>query len=461
MNKIQQYYITLVTSASRLPQVVCKPGILKLWLFRPGRTRLYLAAGIVFLALAAGPVSQGIVDYYYPLDKDSFLMSLGDLLNSPILREKEAMRESRYIQLIVFFWAVGLLIAVFVLMSDLPDSIKQAERKASEMIQKSQEVKASNPLLSETLATTADNLCLQPLPRDKEKPIRASPADISKTRVVKMAEKQVRYVGANQRYRIEKALASGGSGVVYQAHDSVLERQVALKQLLENIALDQVQTERFKVEAKALALLNHPHILPVYDLFEDNDRLWLVMELLTAGTLKDKIGESSMIDIAGSIEIVKGIASGLGFAHQQGFVHRDIKPENILFGSDGSYRITDFGIAKHHESTTKTEVGLILGSPGYMSPEQAAGERVDLRSDIYSLGITMYQMVTAQLPFQGDTSAVMAQHITRQAEPPSSINDLVDEELDVVILKMLRKKPDDRYDTMQELIGVLSAIQGK
>ncbi|MCP4993663.1 MAG: protein kinase, partial [Gammaproteobacteria bacterium] len=178
------------------------------------------------------------------------------------------------------------------------------------MVRQSQEVEISNPLLSETLSTTADKLRLQPLPRIEERVMQDSPADIDKTIVVKKAEKQIRYVGARQRYQIEKALASGGSGVVYQARDTVLERQVALKQLLENIALDQVQTERFKVEAKALALLNHPHILPVYDLFEDNERLWLVMELLTAGTLKDRIGESSMLDIAGSIDIVKGIASG-------------------------------------------------------------------------------------------------------------------------------------------------------
>ncbi len=455
MNKVRQYYTTLVTSASQLPQVVRKPGILKLWFFRPGGTRLYLAAGIVFLILAAGSLSQGIVDYFYPLDKDSFLISLGDLLNSPILREKEALRESRYILLMVFFWTTGLVIAALVLIRDLPDCIKQAERKAEEMVRQSQEVEISNPLLSETLSTTADKLRLQPLPRVEDRAVQDSPADIDKTRVVKKAEKQIRYVGANQRYQIEKALASGGSGVVYQARDTVLERQVALKQLLENSALDQVQTERFKVEAKALALLNHPHILPVYDLFEDNERLWLVMELLTAGTLKDRIGESSMLDIAGSIDIIKGISSGLGFAHQQGFVHRDIKPGNILFGSDGSYRITDFGIAKHQSNTTKTEAGLILGSPGYMSPEQAAGESIDLRSDIYSLGITMYQMIAGQLPFQGDTSAVMAQHITRRAEPPSSINDLVDEKLDAVILKMLEKKPQDRYESMRELIGVL------
>ncbi len=460
MNRVQHYYTTLVTSASQLPQVVRKPGILKLWLFRPDRARLYIAAGLIFLLLAAGPLSQAIVDYFYPLDEDSFIVSLGDLLNSPILRDKEALRESRYIQLMVFFWSVGLIVCSLVLIRDLPNSIEQAEQQAEGMVRKSQEVKNANPLLSETLTTTAESLRLQPVPMIKEMPVEDNQADISKTRVVKKAEKQVRHVGANRRYRIEKALASGGSGVVYRAQDTVLARQVALKQLLENVAFDQSQTERFKVEAKALALLNHAHILPVYDLFEEDNRLWLVMELLTGGTLKDKIGESSMLDIAGSIDIVKGIASGLGFAHEQGFVHRDVKPENILFGADGSYRVTDFGIAKHHSNTTKTEAGLILGSPGYMSPEQAAGEKLDQRSDIYSLGITLYQMVTGKLPFEGDVSAVLAQHITGQPTPPASVNDLVDAELNGVILKMLEKKPDNRYVSMQELIDALDDILG-
>ncbi|MDH5356539.1 MAG: serine/threonine protein kinase, partial [Gammaproteobacteria bacterium] len=134
---------------------------------------------------------------------------------------------------------------------------------------------------------------------------------------------------------------------------------------------------------------------------------------------------------------------------------RDIKPENILFADDGSYRITDFGIAKHHSTTIKTAHGLVLGSPAYMSPEQAAGEAIDSRSDIYSLGITMYQMVTGELPFQGDTAAVMAQHITRAAGPPSSINDSIGESVDRIIIKMLEKKPDERYQSMQALIDSL------
>ncbi len=461
MNRIQQHCMALVTAATPLPQVIRKPELLKFWLLKLTRERLYLIVGLIILAFLAGPISQAIVDYLYPLDHDSFQNTMANLLNSPSLRQLEALRDSRYSQLMFLFWGSGLIVAIIILVLDLPKSVKQAEQKAQKLIEKSQEVSVSNPSLSERLLETANNLRLRLSASEEGSQMQESETETEtgKTRVVKKAVKKVRYIGVNQRYRIDRALASGGSGVVYQAEDMVLGRKVALKELLEDLAMDEAQTERFKVEAKALALLSHPRILPVYDMLEENGRFWLVMELLTAGTLKDRIEKSGSLKIKESIEIVKGIASGLEFAHEKGFVHRDIKPENILFADDGSYRITDFGIAKHHTTTIKTAHGLVLGSPAYMSPEQAAGEDIDSRSDIYSLGITMYQMVTGELPFQGDTAAVMAQHITQTAEPPSSGNDAIDGSLDVIILKMLEKKSGDRYQSMQELIGILSDIK--
>jgi serine/threonine-protein kinase len=180
--------------------------------------------------------------------------------------------------------------------------------------------------------------------------------------------------------------------------------------------------------------------------------------LLNGGSLGDLIEKGGIQDINQSVEIVKGIASGLGFAHQHGFIHRDIKPANILFADDGTFRITDFGIARHQDARVKTSHGLILGSPGYMSPEQAAGEDVDPRSDIYSLGITMYQILTAELPFQGDTSAVMAQHITKPAPPPSALNGSISNALNRVILKMLAKRSEDRFQSTAELIDTLNTL---
>ena len=322
------------------------------------------------------------------------------------------------------FWVIGLSIALIILVLDLPRSIKASDQLSIEI---------------------------------KKDDAAGTSGKIVKTRAITNINKKVRFVGPDQRYRIDKALASGGAGIVYQAEDTVLGRKVALKELLEEVASDEEQAERFKSEARALALVNHPSILPIYDLLEESGRFWLVMELLTGGTLKDKI-KGSALDFAQSIEIIKGIASGLETAHQKGFVHRDIKPENILFTEDGSFRITDFGIAKHQSTGIKTSHGLILGSPGFMSPEQAAGEAVDARSDIYSLGITMFQMLTGELPFQGDVSSVMAQHITKPPPLPSSINASIGEDLDEVVLKMLAKKPEARFQSMAELTGALAKL---
>jgi serine/threonine-protein kinase len=420
MINLKQHYKTLVTAATPLPLVIHKPALLKIWLFRRSRERLILLTGLLILLLFAGPISQSLVDLWYPLDQDSFKTNVQEFFNSPILRKLEKLRDTRYWQVLLVFWSLGLSAAAIVLILDLPRTIREGERKGSE-----------------------DN---------------GLPAELAKTRAISRTPKKVRYVGANQRYRIDKAIASGGGGIVYQAHDTVLGRQVALKELLEDLASDAEQAERFKVEARALALLNHPCIMPVYDLLEENGRFWLVMELLTGGSLGDLIEKDGIQDVNQSVDIIKGIASGLGFAHQHGFIHRDIKPANILFADDGTFRVTDFGIAKHQDARVKTSHGLILGSPGYMSPEQAAGEDVDPRSDIYSLGITMYQMLTAELPFQGDTSAVMAQHITKTAPRPSAINRSISKALDGVILKMLAKRPEDRFQSTAELIDALNIL---
>lgn len=420
MINIKQHYKTLITAATPLPLVIHKPELLKIWLLRRSRERLILLTGLLILVLFAGPISQGLVDLWYPLDQDSFKINVQDFFNSPILRKLEKLRDTRYWQVLLVFWSLGLSAAAIVLILDLPRTVREGGRKGSE----------DNGLSSE----------------------------LAKTRVVSRAQKKVRHVGANQRYRIDKAIASGGAGIVYQAHDTVLGRQVALKELLEDLASDVEQAERFKIEARALALLNHPCIMPIHDLLEENGRLWLVMELLTGGSLGDLIEKGGIQDINQSVDIVKGIASGLGFAHQHGFIHRDIKPANILFADDGTFRITDFGIAKHQDARVETSHGLILGSPGYMSPEQAAGEDVDPRSDIYSLGITMYQMLTAELPFQGDTSAVMAQHITKPAPPPSALNGSISNALNRVILKMLAKRSEDRFQSTAELIDTLNTL---
>lgn len=445
-----------------LPEVVRKPALLKLWLVDFSPRRIIILSVLLVILLLADQLSQGLVDHYYPLDTDSFSTTLKDLFNSPSLRKIEALRADRSVQIYIAINLVVLLVLVIVLLVDLPQVLRKGEDKAQQLIEHSDSILESNPELARTLVIeatqyllSADNYARTVRLDESISPVHN---DFSNQTAKMNRVSQPRFVGPKQRYRIIKPLARGGAGIVYEAEDRLLQRSVALKELFIKEVADPEQTERFKVEARALAKLNHAHILPVYDLLENDDHFWLVMELLKGGTLGDRIKKSGKLEIDQSMEIVKGLAAGLGLAHKYGFVHRDIKPANILFGLDGAYRITDFGIAKSKTSIIKTQHGVVMGSPGYMSPEQASGEEVDARSDIYSLGITLYQMLTGKLPFVGDTSAVMAQQITQIPDKPSLSNQAISPGLESVIMKLLEKQADNRYQSAGELIRALNQL---
>lgn len=264
------------------------------------------------------------------------------------------------------------------------------------------------------------------------------------------------------RYRAERLLASGGMGSVHKGFDLKLQREVAIKELDVNLAQDPEQADRFRQEALALASLAHPYIVPVYDLVEEDNRFWIVMELLSGGDLDQRI-EKNPPNVKTATNIIRAIAEGLAFAHNKGIVHRDIKPMNILFNSDGIPKLVDFGIAKlvqSSQSVVHTRDGLSLGSPTYMSPEQAQGRRdIDRRADIYALGITFFKLLTRVVPFTGDVGEVMAQHITQAPPSPRELNPAVSEELEAIVLKMLAKKPEGRYQRLEDFIAALDALK--
>lgn len=268
-------------------------------------------------------------------------------------------------------------------------------------------------------------------------------------------------IGQGGRYRIDRLLASGGMGSVHKGYDATLQRDVAIKELDVSLAQDQEQSDRFRQEALALAGLAHPHIVPVYDLVEDNNRFWIVMELLSGGDLETRL-EKNPPNVKVASNIVRAVAEGLAFAHNKGIVHRDIKPMNILFNADGIPKLVDFGIAKLMKSqlsVVQTREGLSLGSPTYMSPEQVKGKKdVDKRADIYALGITFYKMLVGDAPFTGDAEDVMRQHMFETPQPPSELNNMVGNELNAIVLKMLAKNPDDRYQSLEEFIAALAAV---
>jgi tRNA A-37 threonylcarbamoyl transferase component Bud32 len=257
-------------------------------------------------------------------------------------------------------------------------------------------------------------------------------------------------------YRIIEQVGLGGMATVYKAYQPSMDRYVALKVLPQHYAKDPEFVERFLREARTIARLEHPNILPVYDFGEENGVTYLAMRYLEGGTLKDvlALGRLSMADAA---EILTQIGSALDYAHRQGVAHRDVKPTNIMVDSEGWAYLTDFGIAKVLEGTSELTAGAI-GTPAYMAPEQSLGQAIDARTDIYSLGIILYEIVTGRVPYEAETPvAVALAHIHRPLPLPREINPAVPEPIERVILKALAKDPDDRFDSAGEFAEALKA----
>lgn len=259
------------------------------------------------------------------------------------------------------------------------------------------------------------------------------------------------------RYEIIMKIGSGGMADVYKAKDHVLNRLVAIKVLKQEYSTDATFVKKFRVEAQSAAGLSHPNIVNVYDVGEDDGVYFIVMELVQGITLKNYIDMKGKLDIREALNISVQIASGLSAAHENRIIHRDIKPQNIIMSRDGKVKVTDFGIAKVADSTTVTTTA--AGTVHYISPEQARGGYSDERSDIYSLGITMYEMVTGRVPFEGETNvAVALMHIQSEITPPRQLESSIPVSFEKIILKCTQKKPERRYASARELIADLRKV---
>lgn len=259
-------------------------------------------------------------------------------------------------------------------------------------------------------------------------------------------------------YRIVGPLGEGGMAAVYKAYQPGMERYVAVKVLPRQLAVEAEFAGRFAQEARLLARLQHPHILPIFDYGTEEGYTYIVMPFIESGALAEQL-QGQPLSLSEISRIVAQIGSALDYAHAQGLIHRDIKPSNILVDKQGNCILTDFGIAKLYEGTAQfTNTGGIIGTPTYMSPEQGSGREVTSRSDIYSLGVVLYQMVTGRVPFRAETPmAVIFKHIHDPLPPPRSLNPTVPEPVEGVILKSLAKEPADRYTTAGELVQALQS----
>src|SRR5437868_6587910 len=260
------------------------------------------------------------------------------------------------------------------------------------------------------------------------------------------------------RYRIMRKLGSGGMANVYLAEDQELGRRVAIKILNDRHAGDEQFIERFRREAKNAAALSHPNIVSIYDRGEAEGTYYIAMEYLDGRSLKELIVSRGPAPVNVAIDYVRQILAALRFAHRHGIVHRDIKPHNVLVDAEGRLKVTDFGIARAGVSQM-TEAGSIIGTAQYLSPEQAKGAPVDQTSDLYSVGVVLYELLTGVVPFSGDTPVEIAmKHLSTLPVPPSEKRGAIPRDLDLTVLRALAKDPAERYQSAEEMDADLERV---
>lgn len=260
----------------------------------------------------------------------------------------------------------------------------------------------------------------------------------------------------DNRYEIKRRLGSGGMADVYLAQDTHLGREVAIKVLHKQYSNDEEFVARFRQEAQSAAGLSHPHIVSIYDRGEAGGNYYIAMEYLRGKSLKDIIAENKRLSPSQSIEIAEQILQALQFAHEHDVIHRDIKPHNIVINGRNQVKVTDFGIARAGTSSRMTETGSIIGTAQYLSPEQAKGKAVEQSSDLYSLGIVLYEMLTGTVPFEGENPVAIAlKHLSDDPVPPQTLAPDIPDNLNMVVMKALTKNPASRYGSAEEFLADL------
>ena len=286
---------------------------------------------------------------------------------------------------------------------------------------------------------------------------------ISQTRTLQTpSERLIRGTHFADRYEIIEKLGEGGMGAVYRVEDTKVREEVALKLISPRVASEKQTIERFRNELKFARKIRHKHVCQMFDLGEDEGTHFITMEYVAGEDLKNLLRRTDKLTIEMAIRVAKQVADGLAEAHRIGIVHRDLKPSNIMIDNEGEARIMDFGIARSTRSKGITGAGLVIGTPEYMSPEQAEGKEADSRSDIYSLGVIFFEMLTGQRPFEGDSALGIAmKHKGEEPKEPRLLNPNISDSINELVLKCLKKNPDDRYQNIEELRDELSSIDMK
>ena len=265
-------------------------------------------------------------------------------------------------------------------------------------------------------------------------------------------------------FLIKAEIGRGGMGTIYFAVDTMLNREVALKVVHPQLADNQQLMERFKIEAMTQARLNHPNIVTIFSFNKIDDEYVIAMEYIAGRSLKEMLQEKKQLQVAEAVDIITQVAEGLRYAHAHSVIHRDIKPANILISREGKVKISDFGIAKILGAQGLTKTGILIGTPWYTSPEQIVGREIDFRTDLYSLGVTFYEVLTGRVPFDSETNSefqIQKAHLETPPPRPSIFNPEIGIQLEKFILQALQKKVEKRFQSARDMIEELHGIRGE
>lgn len=457
-----------------------KPHIFALWMLGARRAQIALVTGALLLLFIAPVVVRAGFEIVYPPRTQSQLLGL--VKKSYV----DPRIESRTWLALAAGWTMLAGAAGLLAWLDLPAAARKATERARRVEEEADSLRSLDPVRSVFLyanaAKYAADLSHEASLNAKSHAVRERIANLSQGATASVlapappppgggsrsslpaapgltAAGPVDLIGTSGRYRVLSELGRGGMGVVYLAKDVVLDRDVALKELPARLAGDDAFAARFRQEARMLARLTHPNIVQVFDLVEHGSSLFMAMELMEGGDLDRLLAKMGPAPLPMVAKLMAPIADALAVAHSKGIVHRDVKPMNVLLTGDGTPKLTDFGLAKADaDGTMHTVEGAIMGSPRYMSPEQAAGRSADLRADVYSFGVTLFLLLTGRLPFEGDTASLLAQHLTQPPPDPRALNADVPEVLAQLVLSMLSKNPDNRPQDMAAVARTLREI---
>ena len=471
---IKQQLVTDVREGvSLVPVVRRKPKILRHWLLGAHKPQLIILALFILVPMAVVPLVDWLLSVVFsPVTEEMLFGLLQTKSDNPYLPFVQGF--SHWV-----IWIVSVLLAIYLYLRHIPITLEQARGIAYEKEVQADELISVNPSQSVLLYVAAREWCVDEQSESavdaklntlntKLTQVRIGQAsdvvnapDATVTMVATLTDEVLQKAIISDRYQIIDEIGSGAMGTVYLAEDLRLNRPVALKQLSPLLSADRQQLARFRQEALVLARLSHPNIVQVYDFVEWNNLFLIAIEYVDGGDLGDKLKAEQCLEISEVLRLAMQMSQALAYAHKRGVVHRDLKPANILMTKNGDAKISDFGIAKFTQSSIHTQVNTVMGSPAYMSPEQANGESTDERTDIYSFGIMLYQMFCGERPFNGDTKSIISQHLTKLPPDLCTKRDGISSQANALVQKMLRKDPAERYQSVDEFIEELNRLQAR